>query len=143
MDQALTIGVRHQGRHVLITVAGEIDIATVAQLRDRLAPAAASGRPVIADLTGVTFLDAAGLGVLAGAAAKAAAGGGSLHVAAARHQVRRLFAITGLDRQIPLARTPAQALARLHAAPDIPPAGNRRTTASGSRHNQSMPPARR
>jgi STAS domain len=66
MDQALTIGVRYHAGHVLITVAGEIDIATVPQLRGQLTLLAAAGRPVIADLTGVTFLDAAGLGVLAG-----------------------------------------------------------------------------
>ena len=44
MEQALIIGVRHQPDHVLVTVAGEIDIATAPQLRDRLAALAASGR---------------------------------------------------------------------------------------------------
>jgi len=111
-------------RHVLITVAGEIDIATVPQLRGQLTLLAAGGRPVIADLTGVTFIDAAGLGVLAGAAAKAAASGGSLHVVSGRHQVRRIFALTGLDRQIPLARTLAEAVAGLRAGRDIRANGN-------------------
>jgi hypothetical protein len=39
------------------------------------------------------------------AARRAAAGGASLHAVCARHQVQRLFTITGLDRQVPLART--------------------------------------
>ena len=52
--------------HVLVTVAGEVDIATVPQLRERLAAPTASGRPLIVDLDPVTFIDAAGLGVLAG-----------------------------------------------------------------------------
>jgi anti-sigma B factor antagonist len=123
MNQALAIRVRQHRGHVIITVAGEIDIATAPQLRDRLAPLAAGGRPVIADLTQVTFIDAAGLGVLAGAAGKAAASGGSLHVVTARHLVRRALAVTGLDRTIPLARTRAEALASLHAGPDAGPGG--------------------
>ena len=114
---------------MLIAVAGEIDIATAAQLRDRLAPLAAGARPVIADLTGVTFIDAAGLGVLAGAAGKAAASGGSLHVVATRHQVRRLFTITGLDQQMPLNRTLTEALGHLRAARHIRSAENSRTSA--------------
>jgi anti-sigma B factor antagonist len=123
MNQALAIRVRRHRGHVLITVAGEVDIATAPRLRDRLAPLAAGGRPVIADLTGVTFIDAAGLGVLAGAAGKAAASGGSLHVVTARPRVRRAFAVTGLDRTIPLARTRAEALASLHAGRDPGPGG--------------------
>jgi anti-sigma B factor antagonist len=122
MDQALTIGVRYHAGHVLITVAGETEIATVPQLRGQLTLLAAAGRPVIADLTRVTFLDAAGLGVLAGAAAKAAASGGSLHVVSGRHQVRRIFALTGLDRQIPLARTLGRGAGRPARRPGHPPA---------------------
>jgi anti-sigma B factor antagonist len=108
-DYGLTIEVRQEPGHVLVTVAGEVDLATVPQLRERLAAPAASGRPLIVDLDGVTFIDAAGLGVLASAARRAAARGASLHALCARHQVRRLFAITGLDRQIPLARTVTEA----------------------------------
>jgi anti-sigma B factor antagonist len=118
MGQALTIQVRYHVAHVLITVAGEIDITTAPQLRGQLTLLAGGGRPVIADLTEVTFIDAAGLGVLA-AAGKAAASGGSLHVVSDRYQVRRIFALTGLDRQIPLARTLAEAMASLPAGRDI------------------------
>jgi anti-anti-sigma factor len=70
----LLVQVREQQRHTLGTVAGEIDIVTVPQLRG---PLAAAARPVIADLTEVTFIDVAGFGVLAGAAQQAAAGGGT------------------------------------------------------------------
>jgi anti-anti-sigma factor len=104
-NYGLTVEVRKEPGHVLVTVAGEVDIATVPQLRERLAAPAASGRPLIVDLDGVTFIDAAGLRVLASAARRAAARGASLHAVCARHQVHRLFTITVLDRQIPLART--------------------------------------
>jgi anti-anti-sigma factor len=49
-------------------MAGEMDIATVHQLRDWLAALATSGRPLIVDLDRVTVIDAAGLRVLATAA---------------------------------------------------------------------------
>jgi anti-sigma B factor antagonist len=124
-DYGLTIEVRQEPGHVLVTVAGEVDIATVDQLQERLATSASSGQPLIVDLDPVTFIDAAGLGVLAGTASRAAAYGGSLHVVCARHQVRRLFAITGLDRQIPLARTVMEACQNLAAARDTPLSGHR------------------
>ena len=111
MDDALVVQVRLQGGCTVITVAGEVDIATAPRLGHHLAALAGSGRPVIADLDQVSFIDAAGLRVLAAAARQAAAAGGSLHVVSGRYQVRRVFTLTGLDRQIPLARTLAGALA--------------------------------
>ena len=103
-DYGLTVEVRHEPGHMLVTVAGEMDIATGPQLQERLATPAASGQPMIVDLDRVTFIDASGRRVLANAARRAAQLGASLHAVCARHQIRRLFAITGLDRQIPLAR---------------------------------------
>jgi len=109
-DDVLTIRVRHKRKYVLVAVAGEIDIATVAGLRERLVALAAGGRPLVIDLDQVSFIDAAGLGALVGAGKRAAEHGVGLHVVCARQQIRRLFRITGLDRSIPLARTLAEAL---------------------------------
>lgn len=117
-EQGLIIAVRRRPGHVLVTVSGEIDIATVAQLRDRLAGPASGGRRVIVDLSRVSFIDAAGVGVLAGAAALATARGGSLRLAAASRQVRRVLTLTGLDRSIPLAATVAEARSALRSGPD-------------------------
>ena len=112
------IVVRLEPGYVLITAAGEIDIFTVAQLRDQLFTLASRGRPLIADLDRVTFLGAAGLGALAGAARRAAAQGASLHVVCARPQTRQLLQLAGLDRTLRLARTLDEALQALPAAPD-------------------------
>lgn len=109
-DGALTIRVRHKPKYVLVAVAGEIDIATVAGLRERLVALAAGGRPLVIDLDQVSFIDAAGLGALVGAGKRAAEHGVGLHVVCARQHIRRLFRITGLDRSIPLASTLAEAL---------------------------------
>lgn len=115
---SLTIGVRPEPGYMLITAAGEIDIFTVDRLREALFTLAADGRPLIADLDRVTFLGAAGLGALAGAARRAAARGSSLHVVCARPQTRRLLQLTGLDRTLRLARTLTGAVQALPAAPD-------------------------
>src|SRR5271165_1550502 len=101
MVKVMSIRARREPGYVVVTVAGEVDIATVAQLRERLAALAVSGVPLVADLDQVSFIDATGLGALAGAARQAAAHGVSLHVICARPQTRRLFRVTGLDRQVP------------------------------------------
>jgi anti-sigma B factor antagonist len=118
MHDSLIIGVRAEPGYVIITAAGEIDIFTVARLREELFTLAGDGRPLIADLDRVTFLGAAGLGALAGAARRAAARGASLHVVCARPQTRQLLQLTGLDRTLRLARTRAEAIQALPAAPD-------------------------
>jgi anti-sigma B factor antagonist len=116
----LTVQVRQEPELTLITVAGEVDIATVPVLREELAGPTASGKPIIVELDAVSFIDATGLGVLAGAASRTTAHGSSLHVVCARKQVRRLFTITGLDRHIPLARTTTQASRNLAVVGDVP-----------------------
>ena len=117
-DNLLAIRVRHKPKYVLVTVAGEIDIATVARLRERLRALAARGRPLVADLEQVSFMDASALGALAGVARLAAEHGASLQVVCARQQIRRLFRLTRLDGTIPLARTMAEALQILEANPE-------------------------
>ena len=120
MGEALTIEARHERGYPVVTVAGEIDIATATRLRERLFELAASGRPLAADLDQVRFIDSAGLAALVGAAKRTAAHGGSLHVVCARPKVRQLFRLTGLDRRLPPARTLDEALDALMAARGTP-----------------------
>jgi len=108
LDDVLTVLVRHEPDYVLVTVAGEVDFASAAGLRERLFTLASAGRPLVADLDRVSFIDAAGLGVLAGAARQAAAEGTSLQVVCARHRVRRLFGLTQLDQTVPVAASLAE-----------------------------------
>ena len=108
LDGVLTVLVRHEPDYVLVTVAGEVDFASAAGLRERLFTLASAGRPLVADLDRVSFIDAAGLGVLAGAARQAAAEGTSLQVVCARHRVRRLFGLTQLDQTVPVAASLAE-----------------------------------
>lgn len=108
LDGVLTVLVRHEPDYVLVTVAGEVDFASAAGLRERLFTLASAGRPLVADLDRVSFIDAAGLGVLAGAARQAAAQGTSLQVVCARRRVRRLFGLTQLDQTVPVAASLAE-----------------------------------
>ena len=113
---ALTVRVRHEPGYILVTVAGEVDFASVAGLRERLFALAATGRPLLADLDRVSFIDAAGLGALAGAARQAATHGACLRVLCARPRIRRLFRLTGLDQTVPSANTVDEALEMLESA---------------------------
>ncbi len=132
MGEALTIQVRRDQGHAIVAVAGDVDIATVTRLRERLFELAASGRTLVVDLDQVSFIDSSGLAALVGAARRAAAHGASLQVVCARPRTRQLFRLTGLDGQLPLARTLDGALQSLAAARPAPSAG-RRSVTSGRR----------
>jgi anti-sigma B factor antagonist len=115
MGDALAITVRSERGAVIAAVTGEIDISTVAQLRERLFELADNGGTLIVDLNRVTFIDSAGLGALVSAARRVARHGGSLHAVCSRQQTRKLLWMTGVDRRIPLAATVDGAL-MFHAA---------------------------
>ena len=71
----LTVEVRQEPELTLVTVAGEVDIATVPALLEGLAGPTASGKPIIVELDAVSFIDATGLGALAQACRNLAAVG--------------------------------------------------------------------
>jgi anti-sigma B factor antagonist len=120
MGEALTIEARHERGCTIATVVGEIDFATVALLRQRLSELAISGRPLVADLDRVSFIDSGGLSAMVGAAKRTAAYGGSLHLVCARPEIRKLFRLTGLDSRIPLARSLDEALESLASGQATP-----------------------
>ena len=72
-----------QGDHVVLVLAGDVDIHTAPQVRDRLAALQAEGaKSVVVDLSGVGFLDSSALGALVAAHRELEAEGGSLKLAA-------------------------------------------------------------
>jgi anti-anti-sigma factor len=94
-----------------VRVSGELDIATADQayayLRDVMD---SQPGPVTMDLAGLTFCDAAGLGVLARVAGHARRAGRSLRLAAARPAMVKIMRITGMDEVFPEVRGQALAL---------------------------------
>jgi anti-anti-sigma factor len=100
---------RTQG-HTIITVRGELDMATTAVLRDQIATLLRdTAAPVIIDLSGVAFCDASGLALLVGAQRRAKLQGHAVVLAGPRPNVSKLLRITGLDRAFTIYPTLAAA----------------------------------
>lgn len=97
----------------IASLEGELDIATVPELRERLLGLLGPGvRLLIIDLSGVSFCDVAGLAVLIGTQRRATARGIVVRLAAPRPQVLKLLRITGLDHRLTICATLADALPR-------------------------------
>ena len=97
LDEQLSGSVRVEGARVVVTMAGEIDLATMPYFRALLAEATELGVGLVeVDLAGVGFLDATALTVLVMAEQRLRAAGGRLRVLAVSPRVHLLFEITGL-----------------------------------------------
>jgi len=86
----------------VVSVTGELDIATAEQAYAYISEII-DGRPapVSVDLSGLTFCDASGLGVLARIARHARQAGRQLRLTSVRPSVMKIMRITGLDRAFP------------------------------------------
>ena len=108
----------------------EIDASNAGWLRAVLLEAAARGHATfVTDMTRTQFCDSAGLGVLVRAHKRALAEGGELRlVIPTSAMVRRVFALTGIDRVIPNCTGLDQALGpeQAPAAAPRPPRRRRR-----------------
>ena len=99
----------------VVTAPEEMDITTAYRLRGALAAAVRGHATVVVDMTRTHACDTAGLHVLVRAHRRALAHGGELRLVAPRPDVRRLFAITGLDRVIRHFASLDEALAQTQA----------------------------
>ena len=82
----------------VVTISGEIDVYSGPQLRDQLLDVIRRhGARLALDLTGVTFIDCAGINVLLAARRRAQLEGGWLRVIRASPRVERVIALTRLD----------------------------------------------
>jgi anti-anti-sigma factor len=87
-----------------VVLDGEMDIATCPAIRRFLMAAISGGDVQLAvDMSGVTFIDASGIGVLVAAANRARQAGGGLSLLAPSPQVRRLLDVFHLDTILPAA----------------------------------------
>ena len=93
----LGIVVREQDGWAVLSVSGEIDMATAPGLRERLHGLLAETRQLIVDLDDVGFLDSTALGVLVGALKRARGEGGDVRIVCTQPRVRKVFEITRLD----------------------------------------------
>ena len=94
--------IRDDGAHVVVTLRGELDIANAADLGAVLSEAVARNPHVIADLSDLTFIDCASLGVLVRARTRAREAGGDLVLAGARGRMWRVLALPFLAGVFPV-----------------------------------------
>ena len=95
----------------VVSVAGELDLATTGRLGEELDRTAARGaRRVIVDLAGLTFMDSVALGVLTAAARRLRDDDGVFVVVSQDPRILRVFELTGLDRVFRIERSLAEAV---------------------------------
>jgi anti-sigma B factor antagonist len=93
----VSIDVQNAGSTTIVTTAGEVDSTSSPVLRQRLDELLDAGvQELCVDLVGVTFLDSAGLCVLAAAHRRAVRQGVRMRVLASSRAVIRPLEITGL-----------------------------------------------
>lgn len=105
--------VREAGELVVVAIAGELDLATMPRLRDRLVRVISEhpGVRIALDLDGVTAIDDAGLGALVGALRRARVHGGDVVLVCTSPELLEVFTLTRLERAFAIHPDVAHALA--------------------------------
>lgn len=109
--------------HTVITVSGELDIATVDPFRESATEAiaaSAGGERVVLDCGELAFIDSSGLQALIQCLKECERHGKWFLLAAPSDRVARVLRVTALDRRIPAHSTVAEALNA--PLPDFPAA---------------------
>jgi anti-sigma B factor antagonist len=113
MDPQLTFTVHPNGHGVILSVGGEVDLATVPQLHAKLTDLIEVGRAgsVVVDLTPVAFLDSTGLTALLAGHHRARARGHTIRLVCPEGPVLRVLRLTGIETVIPLYSSLVEAIA--------------------------------
>ncbi|MBW3615614.1 MAG: STAS domain-containing protein [Actinomycetota bacterium] len=108
----LDIQLENGDGYVICRPVGELDAFTVSQFRQALAELA-SNPSILIDMSGVPFVDSAGLGALIGGIRRARELGGDVAVCCNRPTLTRLLHTTGFDRIVTVTDTVEEAAAAL------------------------------
>jgi anti-anti-sigma factor len=106
--EPFSVGVADAGGRLVVTVRGELDLATAPQLEEALVPPLRDGGAAVLDLRGLEFMDSTGVRVIVAAHAAAKESGGSLSVVRTDPEgpVGRVLEISGLDAVLDLVDEP-------------------------------------
>ena len=87
-----------KGQRVIVRLSGELDHHSATQVRDALDALLldVTVREMQLDMTGVSFMDSAGLGVVLGRYRTLAARGGKMILSGVRTPIDRIFRMSGL-----------------------------------------------
>jgi anti-anti-sigma factor len=111
MDRfGVSVGDSGQGRYV-VTVRGELDLATADRLWAELEPLLAPETVVVLDGTEISFLDSSGLRVLLQAGNRATSGGAAFRLVAPQQAVQRVLDLAGTGDHLQTRDTVDEALA--------------------------------
>ena len=91
---------------VVLTLHGELDLASADSVQQRLDALAQAGTPVRLDLDGLRFMDSSGLRVILQAAETSRSTGWVFTITPGSEQVRTLFASAGITGRLPIAEEP-------------------------------------
>jgi len=98
--------------YTVVSVAGEVDVATAPALRERLDETIGQATSVVVvDLRGVTLIDSTALGVLIGALNRFAAEGGAMRLVITEPRIIKIFEITGLTELFDIRSSRQEAIA--------------------------------
>lgn len=106
----------------VLTIRGEHDLSTAAELRSRLDGLIDAGAPILVDLSPATFIDSSTLGTILESrrrASEAGIGFELLHEQGAPG-VSRVLEITGVRRELPVHESRDEALGRFVGPPGKP-----------------------
>jgi anti-sigma B factor antagonist len=101
------------GRAARVTVAGELDIATMSQLDDALRRAQADAPLVVLDLRALRFIDGSAAALIVAADRRIRHAGGRLVVVRAPAAVQWVFELIAFDRRLELVDHPPAATSAL------------------------------
>lgn len=91
---------------VVLTLRGELDLASADAVQSRLDELAAAGQAARLDLDELAFMDSSGLRVVLQAAERSRTGGWPFSLTAGSEQVRHLFASAGVTDRLPIVPAP-------------------------------------
>jgi anti-sigma B factor antagonist len=101
--------VLNKGRATVISVSGELDLASSAALEEELARATESdAEQIVLDLRELEFMDSTGLSTLVKAHQRAEGAGKRFGLVRGPQQVQRLLSLTGVEERLRFADSPAE-----------------------------------
>ena len=90
------------GRYTVVAWCGEVDVGRAPPARDQLLTLIDAGRDLVIDLSGVTYLDSAGVAVLVEGRRRAGERGREFALAAVSVPAMKLLRLTRLDTVFPI-----------------------------------------
>jgi anti-sigma B factor antagonist len=113
----LRLSTETRGGGVVVTIEGDLDLVTCAQLDECLTSVAREHSHIILDMAAVDFLDTSALAVIVNHWKKLEAAGGVLALAAAQYRAARALWITGLADKLLMYETAEQAIEAVSERP--------------------------